>query len=60
MNSYENLIMERCRTMNFAMELEPETNEPCPVCGGNSWDYLLKDRDGFCVGCDDCLKKIYS
>lgn len=61
MNSYKNImIMEKCRTMNYAKGIEPDENEPCPVCGRSSWDYLLRDRDGFFVGCDECLKKFYS
>ena len=61
MNSYKSILtMERCRTVNFAAGVEAEKNKPCPVCGGDSWDYLMKDKEGLFVGCDDCLRKIYS
>ena len=61
MNEYENIMnMQRCRTQNFGMDIKDAQEEVCPVCGGVSWDYLLKDKDGDFVGCDDCLRKIYS
>lgn len=61
MNSYKSIIeMERCRTLNYGAGFEVEKNQPCPVCSSESWDYLLKDKDGDFVGCDDCIKKIYS
>ena len=60
MNSFKNIItMERSRTYNYGEDIPPEVHEPCPVCGSVSWDYLLRDKDGFFAGCDDCLKKIY-
>ena len=61
MNEYNNILtMQRCRTENFGMDIKYAQDEACPVCGGMSWDYLLKDKDGNFVGCDDCLRKIYS
>lgn len=61
MNSYKSILsMERCRTMSYAQVFEPEKAEPCPICNGTGWDYLLKDKDGSFVGCDDCTKRIYS
>ena len=61
MNNFRSIIeMERCRTGNYGADYEPEENQPCPVCSSVSWDYLLMDKDGDFVGCDDCLRKIYS
>lgn len=61
MNSYEEILnMERGRTLNYGMSVKDVQSEACPVCGSFSWDYLLRDKFGDCVGCDDCLKKIYS
>ena len=60
MSNYSNIMtMEKDRTANYGMNIEPVESEPCPVCGGVSWDYLLEDTEGVFVGCDDCLKKIY-
>ena len=61
MNSYKNVMtMELCRTGRFGADILFEENEPCPVCSSKSWDYLLRDKDGILVGCDECLSKIYS
>lgn len=61
MNSYKNIFtMERGRTMNYGADIQQIAKTPCPVCSSKSWDYLLRDKDGELVGCDDCLKRIYS
>lgn len=61
MNEYQNIMkMERCRTLDYAMSIPDLPMHACPVCGSVRWDYLLKDKSGDFVGCDDCLSKIYS
>ena len=61
MNSFRNIIeQESGRRLTFGKGFVTDENQPCPICGGVSWDYLLKDRDGDFVGCDDCVRRIYS
>ena len=61
MNEYENILNIKTGPFgSYNTPLKDAQEEACPICGGISWDYLLKDKDGDFVGCDDCLKKIYS
>lgn len=42
--------------------LEPEEEIPieaCEFCGSKNYDYLLKDKHGDIVGCDDCVTRVY-
>ena len=39
------------------IEVQPE---PCEICGSIHYDYLVKDKCGDIVGCDDCITRVYS
>lgn len=53
------LKAEKQRTMNYGADICEEETIQCPVCGGDDWNFLIKDAHGDYVGCQDCISKVY-
>lgn len=57
MSIYDDVL--RCERARLEPDEEETPIEACEFCGSKNYDYLLKDKDGWIVGCDDCVTKVY-
>ena len=58
MSLYDDVMRcERARLEPVEIEVQPE---PCEICGSIHYDYLVKDKHGDFVGCDDCISRVYA
>lgn len=51
------MIMEDPRIASYADETASfyDGQEPCPECGSKNYDFVMKDKHGYVVGCEQCL-----
>lgn len=58
MSHYDDVMRcERARLEPIEIDVQPE---PCEICGSKHYDYLVKDKHGDFVGCDDCITRVYA
>ena len=58
MSHYDDVMRcERARLEPVEIDVQPE---PCEICGSKHYDYLVKDKYGDFVGCDDCITRVYA
>lgn len=58
---YEEVMqMERARTANYGMDVEEFIPPKCPACKRRNYDYVVRDRHGKVIGCDECVTKDYA
>ena len=57
MSFYDEIL--RCERARLELDEEEVPADACEICGSKNYDYILKDKDGYIVGCDDCVTKVY-
>ena len=58
MSLYDDIM--RCERARLEPDEEEVIVEPCEICGSKHYDYLVKDKHGDFVGCDDCITRVYA
>ncbi len=53
------IAMELARTDNYGDGFEEDYTETCPVCGAVSPEHFFMNDDEECVGCYECLHRVY-
>ncbi len=53
------IAMELARTDNYGDGFGEDYAETCPVCGAVSPEHFYMNDDEECVGCYECLHRVY-
>lgn len=53
------IAMELARTDNYGDSFEEDYMKKCPVCGAVSPEHFYMNDDEECVGCYECLHRVY-